>query len=148
VTFLVSLCTWYEWLVVHIYASIFAINHNLKFSYPLKTSFSEINHSLTLPIHFRCHQPKLINRLSRPSIQISLAEANNKNGSLQVAQFGSENWFAAGCPIRQRKQFHCWRHNFGSECYFAIANMFLVANANSLQTTQFQQRVINSLQTI
>jgi hypothetical protein len=26
--------------------------------------------------------------------------------------------------------------------------MFLVANANSLQTTQFQQRVINSLQTI
>jgi hypothetical protein len=26
--------------------------------------------------------------------------------------------------------------------------MFLVANDNSLQTTQFQQRVINSLQTI
>jgi hypothetical protein len=75
---------------------------------------------------------KLINRLSRPSIQISLAEANNKNGSLQVAQFGSENWFAAGYPIWQRKLFRCWRHNFGSECYFAIANMFLVANANSL----------------
>jgi len=24
-----------------------------------------------------------------------------------IVEIGSENWFAAGCPIRQRKLFHC-----------------------------------------
>jgi hypothetical protein len=75
-TFVVPLCTWFERLVVHINASILAINHNLKFGYPLKASFAEVNRSLAPAIHFGCHQPKLINRLSRSSIQIPLAEAN------------------------------------------------------------------------
>ena len=57
-----------------------------------------------------------------------------------IVEIGSENWFAAGCPIRQRELFRCtqpiqqrkllrcwqpirqrkllrcWRHNFGSKC--------------------------------
>jgi hypothetical protein len=68
VTFVVPSCTWYKQLVVHIDAPILAIGHNLKFGYPLKASFAEVNRSLTPAIHFGCHQPKLINRLSRSSI--------------------------------------------------------------------------------
>jgi hypothetical protein len=75
-TFVVPLCTWFERFVVHINASILATSHNLKISYHLKASFAEVNRSLALAIHFGCHQPKLINRLSRSSIQIPLAEAN------------------------------------------------------------------------
>jgi len=37
--------------------------------------------------------------------------------------------------------FHCWRHNFGSKKI-----NFTIANATSLQTTQFWQRITNSLQ--
>ena len=57
-----------------------------------------------------------------------------------IVEISSENWFASGCPfrqrelvrcrlpnlavtlfrcrqpIRQRKLFRCWRHNFGSKC--------------------------------
>jgi hypothetical protein len=64
-----------------------------------------------------------------------------------IVEIGSKNWLAAGRTVRQRKLVCCWRHNFSSECYFVAANMFLVANANSLQTTQLRQRVTNSLQT-
>ena len=54
-TFIISSCTWYKQLVVHIDAPILAINHNLKPAYPLKASFAEVNRSLTLVIHFGCH---------------------------------------------------------------------------------------------
>jgi hypothetical protein len=67
---------------------------------------------------------------------------------LQAGQFGSGNWFAAGSTIQQQKPVCCWHHNFDSECYFAAANTFSAANSNSLQITQFQWRVTNSMQTI
>ena len=70
-----------------------------------------------------------------------------KTDSLQAVQFGSENWFAAGRIIWQRKLFRCRHHNFNSKCYFAAANTLLATNANSLQETQFQQRITLPLQT-
>jgi hypothetical protein len=70
VTYVVPLCTWYERLVVHINAQIIVISHNLKSGYPLKASFVEVNRSLAPTIHFGCHQPKLINHLSRSSIRM------------------------------------------------------------------------------
>ena len=91
VTFVVPSCSWYTQLAVHIYAPILTINHNLKSSHSFKTSFVEVNCSLTSAIPFECHQPKLINclsrsfirnqpkliiHLSRSSIQMPLAEAN------------------------------------------------------------------------
>jgi hypothetical protein len=54
-TFIISSCTWYKKLIVHIDAPIFTINHNLKPGYPLKASFAEVNRSLTPVIHFGCH---------------------------------------------------------------------------------------------
>ena len=100
-----------------------------------------------------------------------------------IVEIGSENWFAAGCPIRQRKLFRCWRHIFGSESQFrcsqlnfdsesqvrcrtrhSTANCYMrcrrhsfgsespfaakhnsAANVNSLQPTQFRQRITVSL---
>jgi hypothetical protein len=65
-----------------------------------------------------------------------------------IVEIDSENWFVVGCPIqqrklvrwrlpiwqrklvlfrlpiRQRKLVRCWHHNFGSEDWFAAANMF------------------------
>ena len=75
-TFITSSCTWYKQLVVHIDASILAINHNLKPGYPLKASFVEVNRSLTPANPFECHRPKLIIHLSRSSIRKPLAKAN------------------------------------------------------------------------
>jgi hypothetical protein len=76
-TFVVPSCSWYTQLAVHIYALILTINHNLKSGHYFKTSFVEVNCSLTPAIPFECHQPKLINRLSRSSIQMSLAKTNH-----------------------------------------------------------------------
>jgi hypothetical protein len=77
VTFVVPSCSWYTQLAVHIYASTLTINHNLKSSHSFKTLFVEVNCSLTSAIPFECHQPKLINRLSRSSIQMPLAKTNH-----------------------------------------------------------------------
>jgi hypothetical protein len=68
VTFVVPLCSWYTQLAVHIYAPILTISHNLYSDHSLMTSFVEVNCSLTPAIPFECHQPKLINHLSRSSI--------------------------------------------------------------------------------
>ena len=76
VTFVVPLCSWYTQLAVHIDAPILAINYNLKSGPSFKTSFVEVNYSLTPAIPFKFHQPELINRLSRSSIRMQLAEAN------------------------------------------------------------------------
>jgi len=76
VTFVIPSCSWYTQLVAHIYAPILTINHNLKFDHSFKTSFVEVNCSLTPAIPFECHQPKLINCLSRSSIRMPLAKAN------------------------------------------------------------------------
>jgi hypothetical protein len=62
-----------------------------------------------------------------------------KTDSLQAVQFGNKNWFAVGHIIWQRKLFRCRHHNFDSKCYFAVANTFLVTNANSLQETRIRQ---------
>ena len=77
VTFVVPSCSWYTQLAVHIYAPILTINHNLKSSHSFKTSFVEVNCSLTPAIPFECHQPKLINHLSRSSIRMPLAKTNH-----------------------------------------------------------------------
>jgi len=76
VTFVVPSCSWYTQLAVHIYAPILAINYNLKSGHSFKTSFIEVNYSLTSAIPFEFHQPKLINRLSRSSLRMPLAKAN------------------------------------------------------------------------
>jgi len=39
-----------------------------------------------------------------------------------------------------KSQIHCRQLNFGNKCGFAAENTLSVANADSLQTTQFQQR--------
>jgi hypothetical protein len=76
-----------------------------------------------------------------------------------IVEIGSENWFDAGCPIRQRKLFRCRQPirqrmltcskqlSFGSESQFRCTTHNSAANANSLQKTQFWQRITNSLQT-
>jgi hypothetical protein len=68
-----------------------------------------------------------------------------------IVEIGSENWFAVGCPIQQRKLVRCrlpiqqrklfrsWRHNFSSKDWFAAANMFCgsecyFATDNSIST--------------
>ena len=76
VTFVVPLCSGYTQLAVHIYAPILAINYNLKSGHSFKTSFVEVNYSLTPAIPFKFHQPKLINGLSRSSLWMPLAKAN------------------------------------------------------------------------
>jgi hypothetical protein len=76
VTFVVHSCSWYKQLAVHIDAPILTISHNLKFGHPLKASFVEVNRSLTPANPFKCHQPKLINCLSRSSLRMPLAKAN------------------------------------------------------------------------
>jgi hypothetical protein len=76
VTFVVPSCSWYTQLAVYIYTLILAINYNLKSGHSFKTSFVELNYSLTPAIPFEFHQPKLINRLSRSSLWMLLAEAN------------------------------------------------------------------------
>ena len=76
VTFVVPSCFWYTQLAVYIYAPILAINYNLKSDHSFKTSFIEVNYSLTPAIPFEFHQPKLINCLSWSSLRMPLAEAN------------------------------------------------------------------------
>ena len=51
-----------------------------------------------------------------------------------IIEIGSENQFAVGCTIWQRKLFRCW-------------HTISVANVNSLHITQFRQQVTYSLQT-
>jgi len=76
VTFVVPSCSWYTQLTAHIRAPILTINHNLKSGHSFKTSFVEVNCSLTPAIPFECHQPKLINCLSWSSIRMPLTKAN------------------------------------------------------------------------
>jgi len=76
VIFVVPSYSWYTQLAVHIYAPILATNYNLKSGHSFKTSFIEVNYSLTPAVLFEFHQPKLINRLSRSSLRMPLAEAN------------------------------------------------------------------------
>jgi hypothetical protein len=45
-----------------------------------------------------------------------------------------------------KSQFHCKQLNFGSESQIRCKTHILAANANSLQTSQFQQRITISLQ--
>jgi hypothetical protein len=49
-------------------------------------------------------------------------------------------------PIRERKLFHCRQLNFGSESQFHCRTHDSAANVNSLQPTQFRQRITNPLQ--
>ena len=44
--------------------------------------------------------------------------------------------------FNSESQISCRRHNFDSECSFAAANIISVVNANLLQPTQFQQRML------
>jgi len=76
-----------------------------------------------------------------------------------ILGIGSENWFAAGCPIRQRELHRCWRHSFaaqrttrqrislrcrrfscGNETEFRCATHKSATNINSLQQVQLRQR--------
>jgi hypothetical protein len=73
-----------------------------------------------------------------------------------IVEIGSENWFAAGCPVRQRelfrcrqpvwqrKLFSCWRHSFGSESQFRCSQLNF--SSDLLQTTPLWQRIASSLQ--
>jgi hypothetical protein len=73
-----------------------------------------------------------------------------------IVKIGSENWFAAGCPerqrelfhyrqpVRQRKLFRCWRHSFGSESQFHCCQLNF--DSDLLQTTPLWQRIASSLQ--
>jgi hypothetical protein len=74
VTFVVPSCSWNTQLAVHIYAPILTINHNLKSDHSFKTSFVEVNYSLTLTIGTtkrlmsspKCRSVEVINNLARP----------------------------------------------------------------------------------
>jgi hypothetical protein len=76
---------------------------------------------MKLLLAFKSFQPR------RPIVEIG-----GENWFAAGSQFGSENWFAAGCQ-------------FGSENWFAVANSISAVNVNSLQPTQFQQRITISL---
>ena len=60
--------------------------------------------------------------------------------------FSSESQIHCRTHFQQRTLVHCRQHTFSSESYFAAANTLLAANVNSLQITQFQQRITDSLQ--
>jgi len=50
-------------------------------------------------------------------------------------------------PLESELLIRCRRHSFGSESQFRCTTHNSAANANSLQKTQFRQRITNSLQT-
>jgi len=54
-----------------------------------------------------------------------------------IVEIGSENWFAAGCPIRQHKLVHCWQ---------PIRQWKLVADS-SVSTTNHNFIIANSTST-
>jgi hypothetical protein len=74
VTFVVPSCSWNTQLAVHIYVPILTINHNLKSGHSFKTSFVEVNYSLTLTIETtkrlmsspNCRSVEVINNPARP----------------------------------------------------------------------------------
>jgi hypothetical protein len=73
-----------------------------------------------------------------------------------IVEIDNENWFAAGCPlrqrqlfrcrqpVRQRKLFRCWRHSFSSESQFHCSQLNF--GSDLLQTTPLWQRIASSLQ--
>jgi hypothetical protein len=77
----VTFCSSFMYLVYVTCSTYICTNsynhHNLKSGYSFKISFVEVNCSLTPAIPFECHQPKLINRLSRSSLRMLLAKANH-----------------------------------------------------------------------
>jgi hypothetical protein len=105
-------------------------------------------------------------------VRCRLCTSTAKNSSLQAAQFSSENCFAASTTIsvanatslqptrfRQRmlihyrqlnsgseSQIHYKQYNFDNESQFHCRTHNSTVNVNSLQTTQFQQRIPNPLQ--
>jgi hypothetical protein len=94
-----------------------------------------------------------------------LQKIGSETDSSLATQFSSKNLYNVGCTVRQRKLVRCRLHTlaaktgslpasqFGSEnCFTTVitisaANTLLVANANSLQVTQFRQQITLLLQT-
>ena len=75
---------------------------------------------------FRCRQ--LVRQ--RELVRCRLPNSAAKTVSLQAASSAAKtvslqaaSWFPAGCPIRQRKLFRCWRHIFGSESQFRCSQL-------------------------
>jgi len=110
----------YQWSQISTFVFLNHIRHHTYF----KSSYVHIqlfhilhHHTMKLLLAFKSFMPKRL-----------------------IVEIGSENWFAAGCPIRQRELFRCtqpiqqrkllrcwqpirqrkllrcWRHNFGSKC--------------------------------
>jgi len=73
--------------------------------------------------------------LSRPSISLQAASSTTRTGSLQAAQFGSENCFAAGATVSAAN------HNF------AAANSTSAANRKFAAEHATRQRIVNALHT-
>jgi len=92
----------YQWSQISTFVSLNHICHQTYF----KSSYVHIqvfhilhHHTMKLLLAFKSFLPE------RPIVEI-----------------GSENWFAAGCVIRQWKLFRCWHHNSGSKCYSPTTN--------------------------
>jgi len=89
----------------------------------------------------------------RQRINNSVSTANHKfaadNSAFAAADTVSaaNHNFAAEHTIRQQMLICCRRHSFDSESQFHSRTHDSAANANSLQITQFRQRITISLQT-
>jgi hypothetical protein len=107
----------------------------------------------------------------RKLVRCRLRNSAAKTGSLQAAQFVSKNWSATSATIsaanatslqptcfwqwmlicyRQlnsgsESQIRCRQYNFSSESQIRSKTHNSRANVNSLQTTQFRQRISNEI---
>jgi hypothetical protein len=118
----------HQWSQISTFVSLNHIHHHTYF----KSSYVHIqvfhilhHHTMKLLLAFKSFLPR------RPIVEIN-----------------SENWFAAGCAMRQRKSVRCGATISAAKTGLLQPTCFAAANATSLQTTQFRQRVTNSLHTI
>jgi len=114
--------------------------HHLRHQWSQISTFVFLNH-IRHHTYFKssCVHIQLVHILHHHTMKLLLAFKSFMPKRL-IVEISSENWFAAGCPIRQRELFRCtqpiqqrkllrcwqpirqrkllrcWRHNFGSKC--------------------------------
>ena len=119
---------------INSFASSIHIHHHTYFksSYVYIQVFHILHHhTMKWLLAFKSFLPR------RPTVEIS-----SETGSLQAAQFGSENWFAASATISAAQTGSLQVANFGSENYFAAANSVSAANHNFAAGHTIRQRML------
>jgi len=135
----------HQWSQISTWVSLNHICHHTYF----KSSYVHIqvshilhHHTMKLLLAFKSFQPR------RPIVEIGSenwfaagCQFISENWFAAGCKFGSENWFAAETQFQQRMLIRCSRHSFGSESQIRCRTSHSAANANSLRTTQFRQRI-------